>query len=146
MGRRTYDLMAAYWPTDFAKQNDPIVATAMNSLPKIVFSRTMREADWYNTRLVQSDPIEAMRVLKRDEGQDMIVLGSGSIVSLFAQAGLVDRFQFVIVPLALGAGRSVFEGMSESLRLEPVGSRAFKNGNVVLTYVPAMAADSRTVG
>lgn len=109
MGRRTYDLMAAYWPTDFAKQNDPIVATAMNSLPKIVFSRTMREADWYNTRLVQSDPIEAMRVLKRDEGQDMIVLGSGSIVSLFAQAGLVDRFQFVIVPLALGAGRSVFE-------------------------------------
>lgn len=146
MGRRTYDLMTAYWPTDFARRNDPVMAVAMNSLPKIVFSRTMRKAVWNNTRLIGSDPVEAMRALKREEGRDMVVLGSGRIVCLLAQAGLVDSFQFVIVPVALGAGHSVFAGISENLRLQPIGSRTFKNGNVVLTYVPAVAAGSRTPG
>ncbi|KQV11348.1 hypothetical protein ASC97_15610 [Rhizobium sp. Root1203] len=146
MGRRTYDLMSAYWPTDFARQNDPALATAMNSLPKIVFLRTIREAGWNNTRLVKTDPIEAVRALKREEGQEMVVLGSGSIVRLLAQAGLVDTFQFVIVPLALGAGRSVFAGLSERLRLEPIGSQRFGNGNVALTYVPVTGANGSPVG
>jgi dihydrofolate reductase len=146
MGRRTYDLMSAYWPTDFARQNDPALAAAMNSLPKIVFSRTMREASWNNTRLVKTDPIEALRALKREEGRDMVVLGSGSIVGLLAQAGLVDTFQFVIVPLALGAGRSVFAGMCERLRLEPIESRTFKNGNVALTYVPVTGVNGSPAG
>jgi dihydrofolate reductase len=137
MGRRTYDLMTAYWPTDIARTTDPVLASAMNDLPKIVFSRTMREVGWNNTPLVRTDAVEAMGALKRQQGPDMVVLGSGSIVSLLAQAGLVDSFQFVIVPLALGAGRSVFAGMSERLRLAPSRSRTFRNGNVVLTYQPA---------
>lgn len=137
MGRRTYDLMASYWPTAMAKERDPIVADGMNSLPKIVFSRTMSEAGWINTRLIRENPAQAVHALKRAEGKDMVVLGSGSIVAQLVEAGLVDVFQLVVVPIALGAGQSVFAGISERLALTLTDSRAFAKGNVVLTYAPS---------
>ncbi len=139
MGRRTYDLMASYWPTAMAREREPIVADGMNSLPKIVFSQTMSEAGWNNTRLIREDPVAAVRALKQVEGKDMVALGSGTIVSQLAEAGLVDVFQFVVVPIALGAGRSVFAGISERLALTLTDSRAFARGNVVLTYTPSQS-------
>ncbi|KQV81987.1 dihydrofolate reductase family protein [Rhizobium sp. Root1220] len=137
MGRVTYDLMAAYWPTAVAKQNDPVVAEGMNSLPKLVFSRKTREATWANTRLTNDDPVDTIRVLKREQGRDLVVLGSGSIVRQLATAGLVDGFQFVVVPIVLGRGQSVFADIGETIRLQLTGNRAFGNGNLVLTYIPA---------
>lgn len=136
MGRVTYDLMASYWPTDMAKRNDPAVAAAMNELPKIVFSRTIRETNWNNTRVFHRAPVAAMQALKNEEGRDMVILGSGSIARLFAEAGLVDSFQFVVVPLVLGGGRAALAGLSRRLPLTLEDSRTFKNGMVVLTYRP----------
>ncbi len=135
-GRVTYDLMAGYWPTPAAARNDPVVAEHMNARPKVVFSRTLRRAAWRNTRVVSGDLVEAVQRMKREPGPDMVILGSASIVSQLASAGLVDGYQAVVIPVALGAGRTMFEGMRRKLILRLTGSRAFANGNVVLSYEP----------
>lgn len=135
-GRKTYDLMASYWPTPLAKKNDPIVAERMNELSKVVFSRTLGKASWSNTRTVKSDLVAAVRRMKKAPGKDMVVLGSGSIVSQLAQAGLIDEYQLVVVPVVLGKGKTMFDGVRESLTLKLTKTRTFKNGNVLLCYTP----------
>lgn len=135
-GRITYDLMASYWPTPMAMKNEPIVAERMNNLPKIVFSRTMGSAAWSNTRLVKSDPAGEIRKLKKSSTEGMAIMGSGSIVSQVAHEGLVDEFQIVIVPVVIGKGRTMFEGVTRTLSLRLISTRAFQNGNVVLSYEP----------
>lgn len=134
MGRITYDMMIRYWPTPAAMQNDPEVARGMNELPKIVFSRTLDEAAWSNTTLVKTDPAAAARELKSQSGPDMTILGSGSIVSQLADAGLIDDYQLVVVPVVIGKGRTMFEGVRGTRQLKLTETRSFRNGNVVLSY------------
>ena len=135
-GRVTYEMMASYWPTPAAKQNDPVVAEGMNKLPKVVFSRTLDEASWSNTRLVKGDPATEVRKMKNEAGPDMVIMGSGTIISQLAQHGLIDEYQFVVVPIALGNGRTLFDGVKEKLPLKLTKSRTFRNGSVVLWYEP----------
>jgi dihydrofolate reductase len=138
-GRITYELMASYWPTPQAIENDPIVAERMNSLPKVVFSRTLEQSSWSNTRLTKGDIADEIRQLKSEPGEDMAILGSGSVVSQLAQAGLIDEFQIVVNPVVLGKGRTMFDGVKEMLRLKLTKTRTFGNGNVLLCYEPMMA-------
>lgn len=133
-GRVTYDMMAAWWPTPAAAKAMPEVARGMNERPKLVFSRTMKEAAWQNTR-VSADPVGEIRRLRKGT-VDMAVLGSASIVAELAGAGLVDTLQVVMVPVVLGAGRTMFEGVKKPLAWKLASSRAFRNGSVVLTYEP----------
>jgi dihydrofolate reductase len=135
-GRVTYDLMIKFWPTPMAMQSNPIVAERMNGAEKIVFSRTMDKASWNNTKVVKGDIIAGMRKLKEQPGDDMVIMGSGSIVAQFTRAGLIDEFQFVLCPIILGAGRTLFEGVGTRPSLKRAQSRTFKNGNVFLCYVP----------
>jgi dihydrofolate reductase len=136
-GRITYELMASFWPTPFAIENMPVVAEGMNNMPKIVFSRTLDQASWNNTKLVKGDPAAEMRKLKQEPGEGMAILGSGSIVSQLAREGLIDEYQIVVNPVVLGAGRTMFEGVKEKLSLKLTKTRAFGNGNVLLCYEPA---------
>lgn len=136
-GRVTYQMMESYWPTPLASKNDPVVAKGMNEAEKVVFSRTLEKVDWANTRLVTGVLPDAVRTLKQQSGKDLVVLGSGSIVAQLAGAGLVDEYQIVVKPVALGKGRTLFEGIDGQMELELTSSRAFGNGSVVLTYVPA---------
>jgi dihydrofolate reductase len=133
-GRITYEMMASFWPTPNAKKSYPVVADRMNALPKVVFSRTLNKVSWSNTTLVKGDPAGEVRKLKGQAGESMVILGSGSIVSQLAQAGLIDEYQFVVVPVALGKGRTMFEGIKEKQTLKLTGTRSFGNGNVFLTY------------
>ena len=136
-GRITYELMASYWPTPLARENDPVVAERMNDLPKVVFSRTMDHPLWNNTRLVKGDIAAEVRKLKNEPGPDMVIFGSGIVVSQLAQAGLIDEYQIVVNPIVLGAGRTMFEGIAEKLSLKLTKARTFGNGNVLLCYEPA---------
>jgi dihydrofolate reductase len=133
-GRVTYDLMVSYWPTPRAKQNDAHIADRMNSLPKVVFSRTMDKASWNNTKLLKGDLTAEVRKLKKESGGGMVILGSGSIVSQLAQAGSIDSYQFVVNPIILGKGRTMFDGVKEKLNLKLMKTRAFGNGNVFACY------------
>lgn len=135
-GRVTYDLMVSYWPSSMAKQNDAHIADRMNSMPKVVFSRTMDKASWNNTKLVKGDLAAEMRKLKQEAGGGMVILGSGKIVSQLAQEGLIDSYQFVVNPIILGKGRTMFDGVKGKLDLKLTKSRAFGNGNVFVTYEP----------
>ena len=114
----------------------PTVAEGMNNLPKVVFSRTMERATWNNTKLVKGNIIEEVSRMKSEPGDNMVIMGSGTIVSQLTQERLIDEYQFVMHPLVLGRGRTLFEGMKEQLPLKRINSRTFKNGNVLLTYVP----------
>ena len=133
-GRITYQMMAGWWPTPIAIEKFAAVADAMNSMPKVVFSRTLDTASWHNTRLVKSDIAAAVRQLKGEPGPDLVIMGSGTIVSQLTEAGLIDEFQVVVHPLILGRGRSMFDGVSSRPRLTLTRSRTFENGRVVLWY------------
>jgi dihydrofolate reductase len=137
LGRVTYDLMVSFWPTPIAAEMMPVVAERMNSLPKIVFSRTMDEASWRNTRLLKGDLVTEVRELKDGDGPDMTILGSGTIVAQLAEAGLIDEYQIIVSPVVLGAGRTMFAGVPERLNFRLTKTRAFGNGSVLLCYEPA---------
>ena len=129
-GRKTYQMMEAFWPTPAAAKQMPDVAKGMNAATKYVASRTIKPT-WHNSHLLDGDVVAAVKQLKARSGPGITVLGSGSIVAQLGAAGLVDQYQFVVVPIALGAGRTVFDTRA-TLRL--VDHRTFTNGNVVVTY------------
>jgi dihydrofolate reductase len=135
-GRVTYEMMASFWPTPAAMETMPAVAEGMNNMPKVVFSRTLEKTSWKNTKLVKGDIVAEVRKMKKESGPGMAILGSGTIVSQLAQAGLIDEFQIVVNPIVLGKGRTLFEGVKEKLALQLIKTRAFGNGNVVLYYEP----------
>jgi len=134
LGRKTYELMAGYWPTSLASQQAPIVAERMNHLPKVVFSRTMDTVSWSNTKLVKGHLPAAIRRMKNEPGPGMAILGSGSLVSQLAQEGLIDEYQLVVNPVVLGDGRALFDGITARLGLKLTGSQVFRNGRVFLCY------------
>ncbi len=136
-GRVTYDLMASYWPTPIADQHHPDVAKGMNSMRKAVFSRTLDQASWNNTRLVKGDLVSEVRNMKNEEGPGMAIMGSGTIVAQLAPAGLIDEYQMMVDPVALGKGRTMFEGIQEMLSLKLTRTRTFTNGKVFLCFEPA---------
>lgn len=133
-GRITYEMMASHWPTPQAKQQFPEVADKMNSAQKVVVSHSLNKATWNNTRILKGDLLTEIPRLKEAVPEGIVILGSGSIVSQLADANLVDEYQLVINPIALGAGRTLFDGMKNRLRLKRTQSRTFKNGNVFVTY------------
>lgn len=135
-GRVTYEMMASFWPTPAAMERAPVVAEGMNNMPKVVFSRTLAKASWKNTTLVKGDIAAEVRKMKQEPEPGMAILGSGSIVSQLAQAGLIDELQIVVNPIVLGKGKTLFDGVKEKLALKLIKTRAFGNGNVVLYYEP----------
>jgi dihydrofolate reductase len=135
-GRVTYELMANYWPTPDAMKNYPLVAERMNNLPKIVFSKTLDKVGWHNTRLVKDNIEEEIKKMKKQPGKDMMLHGSGSIVSEFAQLGLIDEYGFMVNPVVMGNGKPLFKGLKDRLNLKLLRTRVFKSGNVVLYYEP----------
>jgi dihydrofolate reductase len=138
-GRVTYDMMASFWPTAQAKATMPAVADGMNRMTKYVVSRTMTRADWSNTTVLDGDLVSAVRALKRSDGPDIVILGSGSIVAQLAATALIDRYQFVVKPVVLGAGRSMFAGLPAPVELKPMSTRIFGNGSVLLAYERALS-------
>lgn len=135
-GRVTYQMMASYWPTSQAKRDIPGVAEGMNRSEKIVFSKTLKKAEWENTRLLKDDLVEEVKKLKRGK-KDITVLGSGSVVTQLADAGLIDTYQIMVDPVALGIGTPLFNGLKKQLNLKLTSTRTFKSGVILLVYEPA---------
>ena len=147
-GRRTYEQFAGFWPhalDDSPTAPDPhaagrrspairAMAIWLNETTKLVFSRTMKDVTWRNSRLLgEFDPRE-VEALKNQPGKDMIIFGSGSIVSQLTQHGLIDEYQFVVSPILLGSGRPLLSGVSKSVRLDLLKAQEYQSGNVMLRY------------
>jgi dihydrofolate reductase len=134
-GRITYDMMRSFWPSPQAAEMMPDVAASMNALPKFVASRSLKSADWSNTTVLGGDLVNDVKKLKAS-GPDLTILGSGSIVAQLATAGLLDSLDVMLVPVSLGGGKRLFDGMPRSLGWKREDVRQFSNGNVFLRYRP----------
>lgn len=135
-GRKTYEMMVSFWPTPQAKDLFPRVAAGMNQAEKLVFSRTPFEPVWENTQLITDDIVDKMHALKRSPGNDMTILGSGSIITLFTDHNLIDEYQFMIDPVAIPDGTPVFANIKQKLDLQLTSSKIFNSGVVLLNYQP----------
>ncbi len=133
-GRITYELMAKYWPTASPPTEDPVIIDAMNSLPKIVFSKTLDIVEWNNSRLVRGDLEEEIPMLKQLSGKDLVIYGSGTIVSALTQSGLIDEYLLFVNPIVLGRGKPLFAGLRERVPLKLITTKTFKCGVVLLHY------------
>src|SRR3990172_3019412 len=116
-GRVTYELMASYWPTPAAQADDPIVAEKMNTMPKIVFSRTLDKVEWNNTRLVKGDAAEEIAKLKQQPGRDLLIFGSADLASNLTNLGLIDEYRIMVNPVVLGKGNPLFKDIKEKINL-----------------------------
>ena len=131
-GRRTYQGMAQHWPTATGE-----VADIMNSIPKVVFSRTLDQAGWNNTRLVNSDAEGEVARLKRQSGKNMLIFGSADLSASLSQAGLIDEFRLGVVPVVLGGGNPLFKPAPDRLPMKLLEARPLKSGCVILRYEPS---------
>jgi dihydrofolate reductase len=148
-GRRTYELFEGFWRAavvdDSPTVPDPhrpgrqsrehrVIAVALNEMTKLVFSRTLKDVTWRNSRVLHElDPGE-IAAMKRQTGKDMIVFGSGSIVSQLTQHGLIDEYQFVVCPILLGSGQPLLSGVSKNSRLDLLEAKQYQSGDVMLRY------------
>ena len=143
-GRVTYQLMADYWPAaatnPSTSKSDLEIADKMNNLPKIVFSKTLQEVKWNNSRLVKENIAEEISKMKQQPGKDMVIFGSGSIVSTFMQHGLIDEYRIIVNPVVLGNGKPLFKGINGKQNLKLLKTKVFDSGIVILFYEPAQTS------
>jgi len=108
----------------------------MNRAEKIVFSRTLQKANWNNTTLLKENVADQMRRMKQTPGKDMTLLGSGSVLTQFADEGLIDEYQIMVDPLLLGAGTPIGKGLRQRRNLRLMMTKSFRSGSVLLCYQP----------
>lgn len=139
-GRKTYQLMAGYWPSKEARESDPIVADWMTKLPKFVFSRTLDRVEWANSQLIKGDAVFELRQIKGKPGKDLFIFGSANLSTTLIQNDLIDEYRVLINPLLLGKGSPLFQGLKDPVSLQHLKTVTFHNGNVLLIYQPVNRA------
>ena len=137
MGRGNYEEWAAYWPQQDPEEN-PIAAT-MNGRRKYVVSTTLKEPlEWSNSTLIKGKEFaEEIGNLKEQEGKDIVISGSGTLVRSLLRDGLLDELKLMIHPIVVGSGKRLFEEGEGQTKLELVDVRTFSTGVLYLTYRPA---------
>jgi dihydrofolate reductase len=131
LGRKTYEIFAAYWPNA-----DQPPAEEFNKATKYVASTTLEDLEWENSQLIEGDVADGIRALKEEEGPDLLVQGSGNLVQTLLQHGLVDEFRLMIFPLVLGTGKRLFDGGTMPDGLEVTSAQTSSTGVVIATYRP----------
>jgi dihydrofolate reductase len=135
-GRRTYEVFASHWPN--ASEEEQVLAEPLNTRPKYVASTTLTEPlEWQHSTVLQGDVTEAVAALKRQDGDDLLVIGSAKLVQTLVAHDLVDEFRVMIDPLVVGGGKRLFpdDGALRPLRL--VDSQVTTSGAILATYAPA---------
>jgi dihydrofolate reductase len=132
LGRRTYDIFAAYWPTA-ADPNDP-VGNRLNTLPKYVASSTLTEPEWGPTTVLTGDVPAAVAELKQQPGRELQVHGSGALVRTLHEHDLVDEYRLLVFPVIVGEGRRLFPDRGVATGLTLVDSRTTGSGVAIHVY------------
>ena len=136
LGRRTYEMFAAYWPN--APEEEQVIAQPLNMLPKYIASRTLADPlEWQNSTVLQGDLAEAVAALKQEDGGDLNVIGSAELVQTLIEHDLVDEFRIMLDPLVLGGGKRIFrdDGALRPLRL--IEHQVTSTGAILASYAPA---------
>lgn len=139
-GHTTYETMANYWPTPDGIKSEPVVAEIMNNIPKIIFSKTMQEVKdgsvWKNVKVFHEIKPEEIMKMKEQEGGDIAIFGSGTIVQQFTNLDLIDEYRMIVNPLILGSGKALFKDVKSKRNLKLIKTKVFENGNILLCYEP----------
>lgn len=143
LGRRTYDIFAAYWPH---QPDDNPIARTFNATRKYVASRSVTELHWNNSTLLQGDVVTALIALKQQAGPDLQIIGSGDLIQTLQAADLIDEYNVWTFPVVLGRGKRLFGENARPSALRLVGSETGKTGVVMSTYVPAGEIVVGTIG
>ena len=131
LGRKTYEIFAAYWPR--VSDDDPIAAK-LNSVPKYVASRTLGEVTWNNSTLIQGDVGEAVGKLKEQPGGEIQVTGSGELIQTLMEHDLVDEYRLWVFPVVLGRGKRLFAGGTLPAAMRLVDTKTSSTGVAIHTY------------
>ena len=133
VGRRTFEDLRGYWPK---QSEDPTGVTAyLNRVQKYVVSSTMTEPDWQNSTVLSGDPVEEVRALKQQPGQDVVATGSISLCHALIAADLVDEYRLFVYPVVQGRGRRLFPDGCELTGLRLLETKGFRSGIAYLRYV-----------
>jgi dihydrofolate reductase len=136
MGRVNYEEWAAYWPEQDPEENP--IADTMNTRQKYVVSTTLEEPlQWSNSTLIKENVAQEIEKLKEQEGKDIVISGSGTLVRSLLGYGLLDELKLMVHPIVVGSGKRLFEEEAETKPLKLVDSKTFSTGVVYLTYRPA---------
>jgi dihydrofolate reductase len=144
LGRVAYQLLADYWPTAIPKltmprnsgEEHPFIIERMNSLPKIVLSKTLDKVEWKNSTLIKENIKEEILKLKQRPGKDLVLFGGANIAFSLQQLGLIDEYRIILNPVILSGGNLFFKGIRDRLSLKLLNLRTFSCGNVLLYYRP----------
>lgn len=134
MGRKTYELMAGYWPD--AANDGAGIKRLMNATPKLVFSRTLQEVPWQNSHLATGSIAEEVARLRASPGYGLIPVGGSDLAASFLDAGLLDELRVIITPVLIGGGHPLLDGIRRRHTLRLRSTQTFKSGNAVLIYEP----------
>jgi dihydrofolate reductase len=146
-GRRTYQMFESFWPRALDESDTSpnphsagrsptmrAMAVWINRATKIVFSRSLKKVTWKNSEILHELDPHHIEAMKNEAGKNMMIFGSGSIVSQLTSHGLIDEYQFVVNPILLGSGRNLIGDVQERSRLQLVEAKPYESGNVVLRY------------
>lgn len=138
-GRLTYELMAGYWPGVLedpnANEHSKAHARWVDKVTKIVFSKTMKKADWNNTIVINDNIAEEINRLKQEPGKDLVIFGSPGLAHSLMELDLIDEYQFTLNPVLLGTGIPVYQNIKNKTNLTLVKATTLKSGVVGLHYV-----------
>lgn len=123
---------AEFWPHQDPAENP--MAAAINGLPKYVVSRSLQEAAWQSSTVLNGDLADEVSELKQQPGNDIAVSGSGTLVRSLIQEGLLDELRLLVHPVLVGSGARLFQGGEKQAKLELAESQALKSGVINLTY------------
>lgn len=129
IGRRTYDLFSGYWPTATGEN-----AERMNTLPKIVFSRTLKKVEWNNSRLVSNNAAEEVMRLKQEPDKDLALFGSADLASTLMRLGVIDEYRILVTPVVIGKGTPMFKDVPKRMPLKLIKADTWSSGTVALFY------------
>ncbi len=135
LGQVTYEMFSAYWPKPNPDDKNPQVLTDfMNNSRKIVFSKSLKKAEWNNSVLMENIDATKINKMKQEVSKDIVIFGSGSIVSQLTKLKLIDEYQFIVIPIFLGNGKTLFKSDEAKLKLKFLESKSFDGGNMMLRY------------
>ncbi len=143
LGRRTYEIFAAYWP--YADAQNPFTGP-FNSAKKYVASRTLKKLDWSNAELIKGDVVKEVKKLKAEAGPELHVYGSGNLIQTLMRHDLIDEFRLKIFPLTLGKGKRLFAEGSIPAGFDLTKSAISPKGVIVADYVRAGDVKTGSVG
>jgi dihydrofolate reductase len=138
LGRVNYEGFLGYWPQvkndPKASPDDVDISRWLDEVPKIVFSRTLREVTWQNARLARGSAAEEVSALKRAQGKDIIIQNSTRLAHSLLEAGLVDELNIAVAPVVVGEGRPLFTGLKRHIHLRQAELSRFDNGTLYVRY------------